>query len=211
MNDLWWYLSRSSGTVAAVLIVASLIAGLRFSSRATGERRRPNWWLDLHNYLGGLAFVFTLVHVVTVYLDELNEIGLTQIFIPLTADGWEWSITWGVIATYIFAAVIFTSWPKKRLSRRNWLAVHLLSIPATVMAAGHAWMAGSSTNGLWFQALLALMAGLAVYPVVIRLAGLAQKRRSRRGPKGPSTPAELRPPALPEPETPPVRELVGAR
>lgn len=177
MNDLWWYLGRSSGVVATVLLVAALMWGFFFSARATGERHQPKWWLDLHNYLGGLAFTFTLVHIVATYQDQLNDIGLTQIFVPLTADGWEWSITWGVIATYIFTAVVFTSWPKKRLSRRSWLMVHLLSIPATVMAAGHAWMAGSSSNGLWFQALLAVMAGLAVYPAVLRLAAVTTKRR----------------------------------
>src|SRR4051794_19161954 len=101
-------------------------------------------------------------------------------FVPMTASGWAWGITWGVLATYIFAAVVFTSWPTKRLSRRNWLIVHLLSIPATVMAAAHAWMVGSNRHGLWFQALLALMAGLAVYPAVLRLGSVIAKRRARR-------------------------------
>ena len=97
----------------------------------------------------------------------------------MTATGWAWGITWGVLATYIFAAVVFTSWPRKRLSRRGWLAVHLLSVPGTLMAAAHAWMVGSSRGGLWFQALLALMAGLAVYPAVLR-AGEALRRRTRK-------------------------------
>ena len=39
MNAIWWYLSRSSGIVATVLIAAALVAGLRFSGRATGTRR----------------------------------------------------------------------------------------------------------------------------------------------------------------------------
>jgi DMSO/TMAO reductase YedYZ heme-binding membrane subunit len=180
----WYYLSRASGIVATVLIVAALGGGFLFSGRATGNRRRPNWWLDLHNYLGGLAFVFTVVHVVTIFLDKDSGIGPAQIFVPMTATGWAWGITWGVIATYIFAAVVFTSWPAKRLSRRNWLAVHLLSVPGTVMAAGHAWMVGSSRHGLWFQALLALMAGLAVYPAVLRLVGVVSRRWNPQG-RGP--------------------------
>ena len=180
MSDAWHYLSRASGVVATLLIVAALIWGLFFAARATGTRRRPKWWLDLHNYLGGLGFIFTLIHVAATYKDELSGIGLTQILIPLTADGWEWGITWGVLATYIFAAVVFTSWPKKRLSRRGWLAVHLLSIPAIVMGAGHAWMVGSSRGGLWFNALLALLTGLSVYPAVLRISTALAKRRARQ-------------------------------
>lgn len=216
MNDLWWYLSRSSGVVATVLIVAALTWGLFFSARATGHRRRPKWWLDLHNYLGGLAFIFTVLHIGVVYQDDLNSIGLTEIFIPMTAEGWQWGITWGVISTYIFAAVVFTSWPKKRLSRRNWLIVHLLSIPATVMAAGHAWMVGSSQNGLWFQAMLALMAGLSVYPAVLRLASVGSKRRKPTRPvplaadlrRDPIPPGVFAAPAQ-EPVAEPVREPIG--
>ena len=62
MNEIWWYLSRSSGIVAMVLIVAALVWGFFFSARATGTKRRPKWWLDLHNYLGGLAFAFVIIH-----------------------------------------------------------------------------------------------------------------------------------------------------
>lgn len=178
MNEFWHYASRASGVVATVLIVAALGGGLLFSARATGRRRRPNWWLDLHNYLGGLAFVFVVVHVATVSLDRLSGIGVVEVFVPMTATGWAWGIAWGVLAMYIFAAVVFTSWPRKRLSRRRWLLVHFLSIPATVMAAGHAWMVGSSRHGLWFQALLATLAGLAVYPGVLRLARVLTKRQA---------------------------------
>jgi predicted ferric reductase len=179
MTNGWTYLTRASGVVATVLIVLALGGGLLFSARATGIRRRPNWWLDLHNYLGGLAFAFTLVHVFTAWRDQLSGIGLLQVLVPMTASGWAWGITWGVLATYIFAAVVFTSWPKKRLSRRSWLLVHLLSIPATIMTAAHAWMVGSNRHSLWFQALLALLAGLTVYPCVLRLAGVATKHRAR--------------------------------
>ncbi len=108
MSNLWLYLSRATGIVATVLIVLALAWGLFFSARATGSRRRPNWWLDLHKYLGGLAFVFTLLHV----------------------------------------------------------------------AATHASMVRSSRHGLWFQATLALLAGLAVYPAVLRLARVANRSRT---------------------------------
>jgi predicted ferric reductase len=172
--------TQGTGIMATVLIILALAGGLLFSARATGTRPRPNWWLDIHNYVGGLAFAFTVAHVFASFKDSFSGIGLVQVFVPMTASGWAWGITWGVLATYIFAAVVFTSWPKKRLSRRNWLIVHLLSIPATVMAAGHAWMVGSSRHGRWFQAGLALLVGLAVYPGVLRIAHALERRRGRQ-------------------------------
>ena len=172
-------LTRASGIVATVLLVAALGGGLLFSGRATGRRHRPNWWLDLHNFLGGLAFVFTVLHVLASIVDRGNGIGLLQVLVPLTASGWAWGITWGVLATYAFAAVVFTSWPSRRMTRRRWLLVHLLSVPATVAAAGHAWMVGSDRGGHWFAALLALLAGVAVYPGVLRLAHVLDRRKPR--------------------------------
>jgi predicted ferric reductase len=176
----WTYLTQASGIVAAVLLVFALGGGLLFSARATGTWRKPSWWLDLHNYLGGLAFGFTLVHIVAAYCDQHSGIGLVEIFVPMTATGWAWGITWGVLATYVLAAVVFTSWPKKCFSRYTWLTVHLLSIPATAMAAGHAWMVGTNRHGLWFQSMLAMLAGLVVYPAVLRLASVGARRRGRR-------------------------------
>jgi DMSO/TMAO reductase YedYZ heme-binding membrane subunit len=176
---VWSAVTSASGIVATILLVAALGGGLLFSARATGARRRPNWWLDLHNFLGGLAFAFTVVHVLASMADRLNGIGVVQVLVPMTASGWAWGITWGVLATYAFAAVVFTSWPSKRLSRRRWLVVHLLSIPATVVVAAHAWMVGSDRGHPWFPALLALLAGLAVYPGVLRLFSIGDRRRAR--------------------------------
>jgi predicted ferric reductase len=180
MGSAWGYLTRSSGLVATVLLVLALAWGFLFSARSTGNRRRPNWWLDLHNYLGGLAFGFILLHIGAAYADKLSGIGIIQVFIPLTATGQEWGITWGILATYVFAVVVFTSWPRKRLSRRLWRIIHVLSVPATFMAATHAWMVGSDRHGLWFQGLLALLAGLSVYPATLRLASIVAKRQERR-------------------------------
>lgn len=180
MNEIWWYLSRSSGIVATVLIVAALIWGFYFSARDTGDRRKPNWWLDLHNYLGGLALIFTVIHLITVYMDQLSGIGLVQILVPHTAPGWRWGMSWGVIATYLLALVVFTSWPRRWGARRTWVAIHLLSIPGTVFAGVHAWMVGSSRSELWFQALLAALVGLSVYPGVVRLFSVAVHRKEHR-------------------------------
>lgn len=222
MNDIWWYLSRSSGIVATVLIVATLMWGFFFSARATGTKRRPKWWLDLHNYLGGLAFVFVVIHIVAVYQDQLSGISLLQIFVPMTATGWTWGITWGVIATYVFALVVFTSWPRKRRSRRVWLTVHLMSVPAAVVAAIHAWMVGSSRGQLWFPMLLATLVGLTVYPAVLRLFTAVARRSARRArrqtrarPASTTTsiPPDTSPtrPTRPRTVAEPGRELVGAR
>ena len=90
-----WYLTRSTGIVATLLSAAALVWGFLFSARATGNRLRPAWWLDLHNWLGGLALVFIGVHIATSWLDSDAGIGLIQVFVPGSATRDAWAIGWG--------------------------------------------------------------------------------------------------------------------
>jgi len=178
MNDWLWYLTRSTGIVAAVLAVAALVWGLFFSARNTGTRLKPNWWLALHNWLGGLTFAFIGAHMVLSVLDTQTGLGIVDLFVPSSTVGW--AIGWGVVAFWLFALVVIPSMARirRRLPRKAWHVVHLLSIPATVLTMVHAYQAGSDSLQGYFVKGLALMVGIAVYPVSIRLIGLAQRHRA---------------------------------
>lgn len=132
-----WYLSRATGIVAMILVVAALAWGFFFSARATGKKLRPAWWLDLHNWLGGLALIFTGVHIAAAWLDTNSGIGLLQIFVPGTTTGTKWPIAWGVLSTYLLAATVFTTWPRRLKRRRMWRVIHLSSVAATALALLH--------------------------------------------------------------------------
>jgi hypothetical protein len=172
MTQWMYYLSRSTGIVAMLLVVAALLWGFLFSSRATGKRLRPNWWLDLHNWLGGLAMVFTGLHLVTVWLNSNSGIGLVQIFVPQTASFNAWAITWGVLATYVIAAAVFTTWPRRWGNRRWWRVVHVTTVAATGLVFLHAYQSGSDASKIWFQALIVVSAGVATYGLGLRLSTL---------------------------------------
>ena len=176
MNNVWWNVTRSTGIVATVLAVTALAYGFFFSSRNTGQRRRPAWWLDLHNWLGGLTLIFTVAHIVASYLDSHSAIGLPQIFVPGTAHPAPWAITWGVIATYLFAITVFTSWPRKRLRPRLWRIVHLTSVAAVALAALHAFQSGTDATTLGFESGLIAVAALFVYALGVRVLALVVRR-----------------------------------
>ncbi|MEO6124143.1 MAG: ferric reductase-like transmembrane domain-containing protein [Ilumatobacteraceae bacterium] len=179
MDDVWWYLSRSTGIVATVLAVASLVLGLFFSARNTGSRRTPAWWLDFHNYLGGLALALTGAHLLASVLDPNSGIGIVQAVIPGTADTATWAVTWGVLATYTFAIAVFTSWPKKRFSRRVWRWLHLTSVAGVALAGLHGFQLGSDATRLAFQIGLLVCAAFAAYAVALRSIAALSRRAGR--------------------------------
>jgi predicted ferric reductase len=176
MDDVWWYLTRSTGVVATLLAVASLVFGAFFSARNTGSRRTPAWWLDLHNYLGGLALVFTGAHLLTSVLDPNSGIGLAQVVIPGTADTGTWAVTWGVLATYTFVIAVFTTWPKKRFSRRVWRWLHLTSVAGVALAGLHGFQLGSDATRLEFEIGLLVCAAFVVYAIALRSIEAVRRR-----------------------------------
>jgi methionine sulfoxide reductase heme-binding subunit len=179
MDDFWWLLTRSTGIVATVLAVAALVWGFFFSARNTGTKRKANWWLDLHNYLGGLTLVVTAVHVAAAFVDTHSNIGLAQVFIPGTARDATWAVTWGVIATYLFALTVFSSWPKRRFSRRVWRVVHLTSVFAVVFALLHAFQLGSDATERLFEAGIVASAAVGLYALGVRLFGVLERLWTR--------------------------------
>ena len=177
MNDVMWYLTRSTGIVATVLAVAALVWGFRFSARATGDRRRPNWWLDLHNWLGGAALAFTAVHVATAYLDRDLGLGIVSLFVPGVAADGRWAITWGVIALWTFAVAVFTSWPSRRFSRPTWRVLHLGSVVGTGLAILHAVRIGTDAGTRVAQGVALILVALGTYALGVRVFGVLFRHR----------------------------------
>jgi predicted ferric reductase len=179
MNEAWWYLTRASGIVATILAVGSLVFGAFFSARNTGSRRSPAWWLDLHNYLGGLALVFTGVHLLASVLDPASGIGVIHVMIPGTAHTATWAITWGVLATYTFVIAVFTSWPRRRFSRKVWRWLHLTSVAGVGLAGLHGFQLGSDATTRLFEAALVLAGAITVYAIALRLIGAIARSTPR--------------------------------
>jgi DMSO/TMAO reductase YedYZ heme-binding membrane subunit len=177
--NYWWFLTRATGIVATILLCLSLILGLLFSSRETGKRLRPNWWLDLHNMLGGLTLAFTVAHIVAVVIDPDAGFTIAQAVVPGQASDQPLAAAYGIIAAYLMIVVVATSWPRLRFRRRVWRMVHLLSIPAGVLTILHSLQAGSDATTRWFQLLLAVLCGAFIYPAVLRAAQMRRKRNQK--------------------------------
>src|SRR5829696_6524294 len=90
MDKIPWYVARSSGIVAWVLILATIAWGLLLATKVLGRRPAPAWVLSLHRYLGALAVVFVGVHVGAILLDTYTDFGITDVLCPSPARGTRW-------------------------------------------------------------------------------------------------------------------------
>src|SRR4051812_8159410 len=97
-SQLTWYVARSAGMVAWALLSASVLWGLAMTTRVAGRRVRRAWILDLHRYLGGLAAIFTGVHVVAILLDSYVHFDLASVLLPFASAWRPVAVAWGVVA-----------------------------------------------------------------------------------------------------------------
>ncbi len=168
-GQLWWYVARAGGIVAWALLAGSVLWGLALSTKALGGRPRPNWLLDLHRFLGGLALVFTGIHVAALVLDNYIDFGLTQILVPFTSSYRPTAVAWGVVALQLLVAVEVTSLLRRSISRRTWRLVHFASFPLYASATVHGLTAGTDSGNrilvlaMWLS--VAAVAGLTVLRV----------------------------------------------
>jgi hypothetical protein len=72
-GTLPWYVARASGLVAWALLAGSVVWGLLMTSKIMRRRLTNSWLLDLHRWLGGLALVFTGIHVAAILMEATSS------------------------------------------------------------------------------------------------------------------------------------------
>jgi len=164
-SQVFWFASRASGIVAWALAAGSVVWGLALSTRVLGCRPRPAWLFDLHRFLGGLALVFTGVHVLAVAADSYVHFSLLNVLVPLTGDWHPVAVAWGIVGSYLLLAVELTSLARTRLPRTLWRRVHYASFLLFAATTVHGLSAGTDARSPAF-----LIANVAVCGLVIALA-----------------------------------------
>jgi DMSO/TMAO reductase YedYZ heme-binding membrane subunit len=126
------------------------------STKLRPPRLRPNWTLDLHRYLGGLAVIFVGVHLAALVFDSFIGFGLADILVPFASHWRPTAVAWGVTAFYLLLAVELSSLARRRLPNRLWRRLHVLAFPLYLVATLHMITAG--TDARTALALLAMTA-----------------------------------------------------
>ena len=175
-SEVWWYVARSSGLVAWVLLTASTCVGLAQSSRILRGVARGPWIIDLHRHLATLTVVFTAVHLGGLWADSFVAFGPLELFVPMASAWRPGAVAWGIVAVYLLVAVQGTSLLMARLPRRVWHAVHLSSLGLFAMATIHGVQAGSDLGNTLVVWLGSTAAALLTFAITYRLLSRGGRR-----------------------------------
>jgi DMSO/TMAO reductase YedYZ heme-binding membrane subunit len=171
-------MARSSGVVAWLVMVASMVWGLLLATRLIRRAGLPPWLLDLHRWLGVLSIVVTAIHLGALAADSYGEFGWAETFVPFASKWRARAVAWGILAFYLMVAVQLTSWVMRWLPRRLWHAVHLTSFLALAAGTVHGALAGADRSNAFLQ--WAALAGVLVIVWFVFIRVLSPKSSVRR-------------------------------
>lgn len=166
-----WYATRGTGTVAFVLLSATVGLGLLTSSRWQAADWPRFFVFDLHRDISLLAVSFGVIHVVTSLLDPFARLGLKDALVPFASSYRPIWTGLGVISAELMAAVLVTSLLRQRIGFGPWKLIHWAAYVAWPTSLLHSIGTGTDVRRLWFLYTVGMcvVAVLGAY-VVVRLA-----------------------------------------
>jgi sulfoxide reductase heme-binding subunit YedZ len=184
-GSLSWYLTRSTGAVAMLLLTAAVVLGV-VDVRRISTPTWPRFVVDaLHRNAALLAMVFLCLHILTSVLDSFTSIPLTDAVVPFIGSYRPFWLGLGAISFDMLIAVTITSLLRQRVGYATWRAVHWLTYPSWPVALLHGLGTGSDVKSTWLLVLsiACLLAVLAA--VIVRVAdGWPEHLRLRAGALG---------------------------
>jgi sulfoxide reductase heme-binding subunit YedZ len=178
----YWYLTRSTGAVALLLLTVTVASGV-VDVRRYSTPNWPRFLLDaLHRNVALLSIVFLVLHILTAVLDSFAPIGLIEAVIPFVGTYRPFWLGLGAVAFDLLLAVTITSMLRRHFGHALWRRVHWLSYAAWPVAVLHGFGTGSDVNGSWLLVLNLICLAAVLGAVLTRaLAGWPAHRRIRAG------------------------------
>ena len=174
MSPTTWYVARSAGIVAYLLLSSSVVLGALMAGRASFSW--PRFAVEeVHRFLAILTGIFLVVHGGSLLLDRVVSFSLAQELVPFTASYRPFAVAFGVVAAELLAAVGIANAFRKQLPHRAWRRIHYLTLPVWLFATVHGLLAGTDRLDPWF-------AGIAGMSVAAALMAFATRFAARRVP-----------------------------
>ena len=163
-----WILLRAAGIGAYVALWLSVAWGLVATTGVVKKRVSKPSANAFHGFVATTGLVLLGVHLALLLFDRYMPFTMPDVLIPMRSTFRPWAIAAGIVAMYGMVLVIVSSWSRSRLRSRLWRAIHLVSVPAFVMALLHGVFAGTDTERPWMFVLYAATGVITFFLVVVR-------------------------------------------
>lgn len=182
-----WYLIRSFGITAYIMLTLSVMWGLALSSAAVKNWSPGPLTMLIHSTISWLSLVFGMVHGLLLMADKYFTYRITDVLIPFEGPYRPLAVGLGTTAFWLLVIITPSFALKKRLfSYRAWKTLHYTSYAAFLLVTAHALAAGTDAGNPGFRLLLGLSLLLTVillgYRIGIKQSSGSKSNRTRPQP-----------------------------
>lgn len=181
-----WFIGRSSGVVAFILLTIVVVNGLLITTRLVFRLLPPALNYEMHRFFAWTAFIALIGHIVSFTFDEYFHLTYLEGFVPfvLMRDfsshlGYDlrYAVGIGTIAFYGIIALLITSELKGRgVSLKKWRALHYSSFLTYCLFLAHGYLSGTDSNEWWMLWLYGLSATLVFGLTGLRIYAAIRKK-----------------------------------
>lgn len=174
-----WYMTRSSGIVAYLLLSGSMMWGLVISTQSVRGQVPPPVALATHNVLSWLALLLSLIHAVVLRASTFFEYSWLDIFVPFRGPYRPIWVGLGVVAFYLmFVVNVSFDW-RRWLGQRTWRWLHYATFLIYLLVTVHVIQSGSDIGEWGMQLVVVGSVTIFLFLTVFRLLMGQRGRRSR--------------------------------
>jgi predicted ferric reductase len=121
----YWYLTRSTGITAFVLLTIAMAFGVAATQRTLASPAWPRFATqNLHRNVSLLGLAFLCVHIVTTIVDGFVTISWWSIVVPFASQYRTLWVALGTIAFDLTLIVVITSLVRLRMNAQVWRWLH---------------------------------------------------------------------------------------
>ena len=177
----YWYLSRTSGVIAYLLVWVSVALGVGIKNRMAQAWPGGPTAVDLHQFASLFALALSVFHALILLGDRYANYSPSQIVTPfaITNPPALWSGL-GQIGFYLMVPVAFSFYARQFIGFRLWRLIHYASFVIYVFVTAHGIFAGTDTATPGMLGLYALSVLSTYFLIVHRI--LVSVRHPRRQP-----------------------------
>ncbi len=173
--QLWWYVTRSAGIIAYLLLWFSTAWGLAVPSKLLDPLIDRNFTYDFHQFISLLSIGFMVLHILVLTFDRYLPYSTWQVLIPFLSPYRPLWVGIGVISAYLILLVTVTFYLRSRIGMRAFRLIHILSLAGYLGATLHGLFAGTDSAlpvmTLLYKGTGLVIVFLTVYWLIMRLGG----------------------------------------
>ncbi len=176
--QITWYITRSAGLTAYLLLWLSVAWGLAVSSKILDNLLHGSFTYDFHQFLSLLSIGFIAIHLLSLLFDQYMPYTVAQLLVPGLSSYRPVWVGVGIVAFYLTALVTVTFYLRGKIGLKAFRTIHVFSLVAYLATTIHGLLAGTDAS---LPAVEAMYAGTFLSIVFLMFYWLVMLRARKKG------------------------------